>query len=270
MELGEGSSQPIAGFFQEMGIEQPINLEVTKLGGKRFHRGREGTVKYSDLDISSHRLGHQQGFLSLDSGDGSEIKKRYEKWKLLQSDGFSGDTFELCLPVVAKDQQGVNRFGLLTEDLVSENSAIIDLVSYRTGERPAIMAEAAIWLHNFMGKLQIGDVRSNIQGISNVTLKAALIRQYDRHVGGKSRATMPGWDPFVEEQAEDLSSNLEKRGWKATGDNFFLQISRFHQDWWPYRRKLLIGDLGIGLEKSSPARVERGQMYDLIQYSYFS
>lgn len=257
-------------FFQELGIERPIAMDIVRLGGKRFRRGVEGTEKYGDLDISSYHLGPQRGFVHLDSGDGSEIKERYLKWRLLIKDGFSEHTFKLCLPVVARDERDVNRLGLLTEDLVSLDSDIIDLVSYRTGERPEIMEEAARWLDSFMIKLHDGNVEHNIEDVSNASLRAALKRHYERAVVGEGRTSMPRWDPLVEEEAETLFMGLETKGWGVTGSNFFLQFTRTHKDWWPYQRKLIIGDLGIGLNKAQSARVERGQVYDLIQYSYFT
>jgi hypothetical protein len=270
METGELPTVVNPLFFQELGIEQPITLDVVRLGGRRFLRGLERTVKYGDLDISSFQLGHQQGFIHLDSGDGSEIKKRYLKWQLLKNDGFSEHTFQLCLPVIARDEQGADRFGLLTEDFVTQDSDIIDLVSYRTGERPEIVDEAARWLKGFMSKLHEGNLENNINQIANSSLREALGKHYERTVVKEGKNRMPRWDPYIEAEAEALFSDMETKGWSATGSSFFLQILRTHQDWWPYRRKVLIGDLGIGLNKAPSQRVEKGHIFDLIQYSYFT
>lgn len=270
METGDIPTSPHP-LFQELGIEKPITLDVLRLGGKRFHRGIEGMHKYVDVDISRLGLGVERGFVHFDSGDGSDVKSRYQKWQHLRSDGFSDHTFQLCVPVLAQDERGVEQPGLLTEDLVTDDSDIIDLISYRTGERTQIIDEAAKWLEQFMAKLHEGTLQENIDRIPQPALRTALQRQRQEHLAKQhDTSKMPGWDPFIEAEAAALLSRLEIKGWGATSSAFFLQISRTHQDWWPYRRKLVIGDLGAGIEKKPSSRVERGKVYDLIQYSYYT
>lgn len=269
MSSPELSQDYLSHFFQELGIERPVVVDLDSLGGERFWRGYEGAGKFCNIDISALGLGQARGFVHADPGDGAEIRRRYEKWLLLKRDGFSESTFHLCVPVVVQGQDVGTRLGLLSEDLVSRDSDIIELFSFRAGMDSDLTREAASWLSQFMRNLNRGNIHENIMSIPHASLREALQRQYDQYVVGRGKGSVPKWDPFIEEEAIDVLNRLEMSGWSATGDNLFLHISRTHQDWWPYRRELIIGDLGLGLSKGPQARVERGEIYDLIQYSYF-
>jgi len=242
-------------------------VDLDWLGGKRVFGGDE-VMTYGELDITSFGLGFSKGFLKMGGEKDGKAVARYLNWVKLREDGLEGNIYEHCelVRVLCRDFVG-ERIGILTEDLRDFDSVVLDHNDYQAGQSPDLCRVAAQWLSDFVGGVNGGDFRENLHGLVDRDLAAKLIWLVDCFGEGKH---LPVMDPYVELGAIHLVERMKELGWRTGDDTFFIQVRRTGDEFWPYERRVLVGDMGEDLRKEGVGKVRTKRLFDCIGMTYFT
>lgn len=242
---------------------------------ERVDRGTEGE-KFSGLQVTDLGLGFDTGFLLVTSEE--VASERHSKWRLMQEQGLG--EFLTARSVLVKVFAGQDkRFGILAEDLTAGGAVVYEFDDLdRPGKpplQPALMVEASQWHAGFCAKLNEGPVQEiwgRIKNTENNDLRAALEWSYGFYIEELGEEKLPQMDFRLERDVQKLLGLLEENYWQPTVDSFFILTRKTADVSWPYERRIIVGDLGRGLDivpdKAPLENWHRDRLYAMLSFIY--
>jgi hypothetical protein len=266
-----GSEFEIFPYGNQESTARFLSLDLSSQIGK----GREGR-KYAGIDTRGMGFDFDVGFLMVT--DEASALSRHSKWETLHDQGLGEFITSHNLVLKLKGGQEES-YAVLTEDLTADGSVVYEDEDFDHPKdiplKPQLMQEASRWLMTYFNNLNRGskeDSLKRIQEIGNTKLREAMLWSYRFYIEESNQNELPCLDPVLERDVQRVLEILKTNKWKVGYETFFLLTRRTKDPHWQYARRIIIGDLGINLNRSERpepfGRWDREQLYSMLSYSY--